>query len=245
MKPIPLPILCSLALGCGLGQVAAPLATADELRLDAAGLIAQATSVNVRLAKDGPSVELERGEVSEDEQPRRAGYSYRPNEERLHGDVRIRKELLIDDPRADAAYLLVAPGSELGATINGRPIPLKAAGKTGGYWQKYAFDKAALREGKNEILLAGEGKVWIARDEDFAAGSRMLTRHPNRSARGADGGRTWSHESSDRRATSTANTTSASSSTAIARPALSRCRRSTWATLPESRWLPRLNRSRR
>ena len=33
--------------------------------------------------------------------------------------------------------------------------------------------------------------VWIARDDEYSAGSRTRTQHPNRSAKSTDGGETW------------------------------------------------------
>src|SRR5690606_2723878 len=39
----------------------------------------------------------------------------------------------------------------------------------------------------NQIVLAGSGKLWIARSDEYPEG----TTSPNRSARSSDGGRTW------------------------------------------------------
>ncbi len=162
------------------------LQSGDVLEWDARTLFERSTVRNVRLSADGSAVEPERGELFEDDGPA-AGYSYKPNEEPLARGVRIRKELLLPPPRARAATLLVGPGGRLQAAINGTPVALEAPRKTGNYWQAYAVDPALFREGRNEIVLHGTGKVWIARADDFPPG----TAPPGRSARSADGGKTW------------------------------------------------------
>ena len=165
-------------------------ADADELRLNAADLFGQSITHNVRLSADGSAVELDEGELIADDGPA-AGYSYLPNEERLSDRVWAKKVLLIPNPAARRATLLIGPGGDLRATINGQPVELKPAGKAGQYWQACTIPPSVLRPGTNEIVLSGAGRVWIARAEDFAAGSIDRPNHPNRSARSADGGRTW------------------------------------------------------
>jgi len=170
---------------------------AEELRLTARQLLESATTQNLALSATGASLEIERGVLYEDDGPA-AGYCYGPNEERLSGQIAVRKELIIDRPKAAKAFLLVGPGGDLAARLNQKPLRLSAAGKAGQYWQQYEFDPAGLVAGKNEFVLSGSGasggKVWIARDEDFAAGSSQRTQHPNRSAKSSDGGETWSDE---------------------------------------------------
>jgi hypothetical protein len=168
----------------------APLATADDLRLDARALFEKGVIQDLRLSADGTAIELDEGELVEDDGPA-AGYSYQPNEERLSDRVWIRKELLIARPQTKRATLLVGPGGDFRAEINGKPIELRAAGKVGGYWQSYQLPPDALRSGNNAVVLHGTGKVWIARADEFAAGSAERAVHPNRSARSTDGGKTW------------------------------------------------------
>jgi hypothetical protein len=160
------------------------LQTTEFLEGDAKTLFEQSTSRHVRLA--GDALEPEVGEVFEDDGPA-AGFSYKPNEEVFSGDVRVRKELLIPDPRATSATLLVGPGGDLAATVNGKGVKLEGARTTGKYWQAYPLDPSLLKAGLNEIVLHGKGKVWIARKDDFPPGVAF----PNRSARSADGGKTW------------------------------------------------------
>ena len=164
-------------------------AEADELRLSPDRLLEISASDNV-VTSDGKAIELARGVLVEDDGPA-AGYSYRPNEERLSGDERIKKELVIPDPRAEAAWLLLAPGGELTASINGKDEPLTDPAKMGGYWQQYKVPVAALAKGHNDIVLRGSGRLWIARDDEFAAGSRERSHHANRSAKSTDGGQIW------------------------------------------------------
>lgn len=162
---------------------------AEELRLNARTLIDQSVTRNVCLSADRSAIEIERGVLCEDDGPA-AGYSYQRNEERISDRVWIRKELVISNPMAKSATLLVAPGGDLDAIINGNKVVLKGAGKVGGYWHSYSLPPDALKAGKNDIVLRGSGKVWIARAEDFATGSANR-KHPNRSARSSDGGKTW------------------------------------------------------
>jgi hypothetical protein len=174
-----------------LAILASPIPLRGEtLRLPAATLYERSVTENVRLNSDGAAIELAAGELIEDDGPA-AGYTYEPNVENLGGDVAIKKELILDGAAADGATLLVAPGGDLRVTVNGREAKLDAPRKVGGYWRAYSLDPALLRDGANELVIRGEGKLWIARDEDYPAGSALRTHHPNRSAKSRDGGRTW------------------------------------------------------
>lgn len=182
-----LPLLIVVWLG-STGRV-----SAEELRLDARALFERSVTRDVRLSADGLAVELDEGELIEDDGPA-AGFSYKPNEERLSDKVWIKKELLIPRPAARKATLLVGPGGDFKAILNGKAVELKPAGNTGNYWQTYAFPPDVLKEGKNEIVLYGAGKVWIARAEDFATGSETRLKHPGRSFRSSDSGKTWTRD---------------------------------------------------
>jgi hypothetical protein len=180
--------LATIGILLALAVAGAP---ADELRLDARKLLGIAASDNVELSADGKSIALARGVLVEDDGPA-AGYSYKSNEERLVAGVRIRKQLNVVDPRAHRAVLLIAPGGELTGSLSGQTVRLDKPGKVGGYWQSYDLPLAPLKTGLNEIELAGAGRLWIARDDEFAAGSADRPRHPNRSAKSDDDGKTWS-----------------------------------------------------
>src|SRR4051812_3833164 len=87
-------------------------ATADTLRLDARDLFAKSVTESVRLSDDAKAIELQRDELFEDDGPA-AGYSYKPNEEKLSATTWIKKEFLIPDARAQKATLLIGPGGVL------------------------------------------------------------------------------------------------------------------------------------
>jgi len=173
--------------------VPSPLLASDELNLDAQSLIARSVIHRLWLRPDEEAIELKRGVLYEDDGPA-AGYSYRPNEEKLTPEVHIKKELLVPAPQARQATLLVGRGGEVNARINGRPAALERIGKQGNYWQAYRFSPDLLRPGKNELVLWGNGQLWIARDDEYAAGSLTRRRHPDRSAKSRDGGKTWNYE---------------------------------------------------
>lgn len=155
---------------------------------DARTLFERSSAEGLRLV-DG-AIEPERGELFEDDGPA-AGFSYKPQQEVATAGVWLRKQLVLPDPRADKAVLLLGSQDRWDVHVNGRPAALEEVGGAGRDWKAYAFDPALLRPGLNDIVLRGPGKIWIARDDEYAAGSPTRTRHPNRSAKSADGGRTW------------------------------------------------------
>jgi len=179
---------CGLSLAGTLLLIATcvPPAFAEELQLDARRIHETSTSQHLQITADGEVIELTRGVLYDDDGPA-AGYSYKPNVATLRPEVRLRKTLLIANPAAYRARLLVAPGGALEVTINGRPVTLRDKTKSGNYWEVADIDPAALRTGENQIVLAGSGKLWIARNDEYPEG----TTSPNRSARSSDGGRTW------------------------------------------------------
>ncbi len=168
----------------------AAIVAADELKLDARQLFELGQNQHLRLTDDGAAIELNRGVLVEDDGPA-AGYSYQPNEERLNDSITIRKQLVIADPRAAKATLLVGGSGTFSFVVNGEPHTLKDLGKVGNYWQAFDLPVTALREGSNEVQVRGKGMIWIARDDEYPAGSRERTRHPNRSAKSRNGGQTW------------------------------------------------------
>ena len=172
--------------------LSASRAGADELWLDARALVERSVTTGARLTQDGSAIELESGVLVEDDGPA-AGYSYRPNEEKLSDRVWAKKELVLSDPRAHSATLLVGPGGSK-ITVNGKPVERSNSTKAGGYWEAIPLPPESLKSGTNEIILHGGGRVWIARAEDFASGSVARPRHPGRSARSRDGGKTWEQD---------------------------------------------------
>lgn len=163
---------------------------AGSISWSAQKLFQTSVSTNLQLTRDKNGIQLQMGQVIEDDGPA-AGYSYRPNVTTLAQGTRIKKQLVIADQRARRAFLLVAPGGRLEAEINGQPCRLKLQGKSGNYWQVYPIQPGTLRRGFNDIVLFGSGKIWIARNDDFATGSDSRRQHPDRSAKSIDGGKTW------------------------------------------------------
>ena len=80
------------------------------------------------------------------------------------------------------------------AVINGTPQQFGENQSGRKSYKTYAFDPKILQAGRNEIILRGSGKVSIARDDEFALGSRTRTRHPNRSAKSTDAGKIWDYD---------------------------------------------------
>lgn len=142
--------------------------------------------------------------------------------ERLRKGLRIRKELVLDDGRAFSGWLVfngfeaVNNETPLRIAVNGveilRPASKYAHPLAREYytreWTSHAeFDNwfrveipaGALKNGKNEIELWSEadGPAWeimVASDKEYATGSADRLRHPNRSAKSRDGGRTWDYD---------------------------------------------------
>ncbi|MFM7071652.1 MAG: hypothetical protein ACKO38_07670 [Planctomycetota bacterium] len=153
-------------------------------------LFEHGTARDVRLSGGGDYLELERGVLIEDDGPA-AGYSYLPNEESLGGDVVVEKQLLVADPRADHATLLVGSTADFRFVVNGAPVQLESQGKAGNYWRRFNIPAERLIAGRNRFELSGTGKLWIALDRDYATGSETRRAHANRSRKSIDGGKTW------------------------------------------------------
>jgi hypothetical protein len=178
-----------------LGIQFGPPAGASTLQLDAPRVFDQSVTHDLRLSQGGRQIELDVGELFEDDGPA-SGHSYQKpeNEEKVTSQTWIKKELLIPNPQARAAYLVVLSEEPFEALINGKPENLgqNQSGRT--LHKTYAFNPSLLRAGRNEIILRTSGKVTIARDDEFALGSRTRTRHPGRSAKSTDAGKTWDYD---------------------------------------------------
>jgi len=190
MNPFPGIILLALV---GIGFQ--PRTNASSLELDASTIFAKSVTRHLRLSEDRRELELEIGELFEDDGPA-AGHSYQKpaNQEMVAPDTWIKKELLIPNPQARAALLVVLSEEPFEALINGIPQKLgeNQSGRKG--YKTYAFDPTTLQAGRNEIVLRTSGRVLIARDDEFALGSRTRVQHPNRSAKSTDAGKTWDYD---------------------------------------------------
>ena len=78
-------------------------------------------------------------------------------------------------------------GGDLQVEVNGKRQKLGAPKKIFfKEWQAYNIDPAVLKAGVNDIVIWGTGMVRIARADD------SYVELPHRSARSADGGKSWS-----------------------------------------------------
>jgi hypothetical protein len=170
-------------------------AGASVLRLEAPRIFEQSITRDLRLSEGQGEIELAVGELFEDDGPA-SGHSYQKPENRQTVTSRtwIKKELLIPNPRAWAAYLVVLSDAPVEALINGIAQNLGTNQSGRRLHQRYAFNPNLLHAGRNEIILRNSGRVTIARDDEFASGSCTQTRHPGRSAKSTDGGKTWDYE---------------------------------------------------
>ena len=160
-------------------------AQANTLHWKVQQIYQHAVTRDISISEDGSALELQSGEVFQDDGPA-SGFSYKPNKEVLSAGVEIRKQLMISDPRANKAMLLVGHGAGLEVEVNGAPQKLGAP-RTAflGAWQVYEMDPSALRVGVNDIVIHGDGTIWIARADD------SYSELPHRSARSTDGGKSW------------------------------------------------------
>ena len=155
MKPVH-----AMALAALLGAGSSPPSGASPLKLEAPALFEQSVTRHLRLSEDRAQVELEAGELFEDDGPA-AGHSYRKprNVEIVSNDTWIRKDLVIPRPQARAAFLVVLSEDPFEAAVNGIPQTLgeNRSGRT--LWKAYAVDPKAFKPGLNEILLRSSGLV--------------------------------------------------------------------------------------
>ena len=174
----------------------------------------------VRYDSDG-TITLDDRELIEDDAPaigQPEGATDRSWFERLSRGVHLRKDLVLHDPRARAAYL-VFNGREtenndqpLRICLNDveivRPPTRYAHPSARQYyttdWGGSHFDNwfvvqvpvGALRQGENQIVLWSESEetsweVMVAADREYWRGSETRLQHPNRSAKSRDGGKHW------------------------------------------------------
>lgn len=181
-----------LVAACTLAQIGRA-GGVDTIRFTAATVFEQAVGEHVRLSDDGADLILEWGELIEDDGPA-SGYSYRPHVDDLAAGARARKDLVIPNPEAAGALLLVGSASPLQIAVNGRDLPAGNDSALPQYGRSYILDPGVLVRGRNEVVLRGMGKLAIARADEYAAGSPDGRGHPNRSARSSDGGKTWDYD---------------------------------------------------
>lgn len=189
--------------------------------LDAAGLEKRGQFRQTQYDQSRNAILLDDVQLIEDDAPaigRPEGAEDRSWFEKLHRGVMIRKELILDDERASAAYLLF-DGTEadyndapLHIRLNGHELvrpPTKLAHPFARHyytpdWGGSHFDNwfvipipvGALQRGPNEIVMWTDSEeasweVMVAADAEFQRGSEDPRQPPDRSAKSKDGGRTW------------------------------------------------------
>jgi hypothetical protein len=155
-------------------------AQAETLRLNAHTIYERAVTNNIALSPDGSMLQLRSGEVFQDDGPA-SGFSYKPNTETLSPGTVIRKQLLIPDPQASEAVLIVGGSSDLKVEVNGNPQKLGTAKPIfGEQWHAYTIDPSALKPGINDIIIRGTGKVKIARARRLLCGISAQERSQRR-----------------------------------------------------------------
>jgi len=197
--------------------------TAVTISLDAADLEERGQLNQVRYAKSDNTMRLNDMLLIEDDAPAIGmpkGAKDRSWFEKLSKGIKIRKDLVLDDPRAFSGFL-VFNGLEmkdnnhpLHISINGNHIlrlPTKDAHPFAKqyYTRDWAgdFDNwffveipvGSLKAGTNEFILWSESdepswEIMVADDKEYKRGSSKRTHHPDRSAKSRDGGKTWDFE---------------------------------------------------
>ena len=193
-------------------------------QLDAADLETRGQLQQLQFCRHDSAIVLDDMLLIEDDAPaigRPEGAQDRSWFENLHRGVMIRKDLVLDDARAFAAYLLF-DGMEkddnehpLHIRVNGHHVlrpPTKLAHPFARHyytsdWAPSHFDNwfvvpvpaGALRQGTNEFVLWAESEetsweIMVAADSEYSRGSESRLHHPDRSAKSRDGGVTWDFE---------------------------------------------------
>jgi hypothetical protein len=177
-----------LGFGCVL-----PLG-ASVLTLDAPEIYDRSVTHDLDLSASGGEIQLAAGELFEDDGPA-SGHSYQKpeNREMLSSQTWIKKDLIIPNPQAWGAHLVVLSDQPFETTINGIPTTLGTNQSGRPLHRTFSIDPQLLRAGNNDIILRESGRVTIARDDEYALGSRTRTKHPGRSAKSTDGGKSWDY----------------------------------------------------
>src|SRR5579864_9769131 len=107
-------------LSAAVSQV---LASASISTWNATDLFGKSITHHLQLSKTG--IELETGELFEDDGPA-SGHSYRTpeNRETLSDRIWIKKDIIVPNPQAQTAYLVVLSEEPIHALINGVPHAL-------------------------------------------------------------------------------------------------------------------------
>jgi len=191
-----------------------------KIELDAADLEERGQLKQIRYFKTDNTLKLNDMLLIEDDAPAIGmpkGAKDRSWFEKLYEGIKIRKDLILDDPRAFSGYL-VFNGLEmknnefpLHISINGKHFlrpPTKDihpyakqyySREWAGDLDNWFFVKipvGSLRKGNNEFILWADSEepsweIMVASDDEYKRGSSTRKHHPNRSAKSRDAGKTW------------------------------------------------------
>ena len=192
-------------------------------QFDSSELESRGQLIQLKYDREKGEIKLDDRVLIEDDAPGNGppeGVEDRAWFEKLHRGVLIKKEIVLDDPRAYNVYI-VMNGVEveqnehpLHISVNGKEftrLPSKYAyplsehyyiiGKHNYFtdnWFIIEFPVGALRTGTNEILLWADSEetsweVKVAAEQEFKRGSTTRIHHPNRSSKSMNGGKTWDY----------------------------------------------------
>lgn len=197
-----------------------------KFSLDAAGLESRGQLKQMKYYKAENAIKLDDMLLLEDDAPGNGppeGFDRKERAwfEKLKKGVKIKKDIILDDPRAFSGFL-VFDGIEhennehpLHISINGehflRPPTKYAHPRAEHYyiinennyftdnWFVVEIPVGALKKGNNEFILWAESdepswEIVIAGEEEFKRGSTTRLHHPNRSAKSRNGGSTWDYD---------------------------------------------------
>jgi transglutaminase-like putative cysteine protease len=162
-----------------------PIGEAFEKGQEAAGL---------RMAEDGRGVILYDHVLYEDDGPGAGGDTkwLRPEDrsptEKVGGEVRVKKILVIDRPEALAGHLYICSGVKV--TVNGQALP---GGLTGSDYPVCPVE--LLKQGENEVVIEAPADqavtIKVAARKDILHNAPERAGRRPRSFRSLDGGKTW------------------------------------------------------
>ncbi len=171
-----------------------------KLGIHSKTLFMNSTSRGLMLTDEG--ISLENQILIEDDAPA-CGYSEKDGAyEVLKKGIMIKKILLVEEEPIVPAKIamLVYPdfpeqpnnGRHLIFNVNGHEIKYEVKH----FWTDVSVPKSYLHRGENIITVRvfepdTRFKTWIALDENYRIGSTKRLKHPNRSARSVDNGKTW------------------------------------------------------
>ncbi len=153
--------------------------------------------------RDPGGVRLSDMQLVQDDAPGSGCSEKGPFIQYVAGDRMARKDLWLDDPRANGAWVVFiikgAGGKPLNVTINGHKTSYDPSSCTNGQdFRWVSFDPSWLKKGMNTILLScpeGNEKdrwgIMFSRKDEFSRGGGDPSQAGRNSLVSADGGKSW------------------------------------------------------